>query len=170
MAPAIMKHLGEMPYSLIDAVHQDPPQPVPFREASALLPALSAEAVEALLAIAGPGADCPLLMVELRLLGGALARPPAFPDAIDARNDACAVFMVGLMMPPLAEKVPGALARAQQALSPFSGARTFVNVHGAPGSAEDLARPWIPETAEWLRSTKATSDPAGRFVFAHRLG
>lgn len=88
----------------------------------------------------------------------------------DAGGDAYVVFMIGMMMPPLAERIPGALAQAQHALAPFSGARTFVNVHGAPGSSEDLARPWIPETAERLPSTKAASDPAGRFVFAHRLG
>ena len=50
----------------------DPPSPVPGVGNGALLDVMPAEAIDALAAVSGP--DTPLLSVELRHLGGALAR------------------------------------------------------------------------------------------------
>ena len=54
------------------ALHMDPPGPVPGVGDGALLDVMPAEAIDALAAVSGP--DTPLLSVELRHLGGALAR------------------------------------------------------------------------------------------------
>jgi UDP-N-acetylenolpyruvoylglucosamine reductase len=61
---------GEM-----DSIHVDPVDPLPAWEKGMGLAELSAEAVDALLATAGPQLDIPLIMVEVRQLGGALGRP-----------------------------------------------------------------------------------------------
>jgi len=47
---------------------------------------LSPDAVAGIVAMAGPAAHTPLLMVEIRQLGGALGKSPAIPDAVGARD------------------------------------------------------------------------------------
>src|SRR5690606_28367947 len=56
-------------------LHGDPEDPVPAVGHHAVLRELSAEAVDALVDVAGEGSGSPLIGVELRHLGGALARP-----------------------------------------------------------------------------------------------
>jgi hypothetical protein len=53
----------------------DPSQPVPDEGDGAFLADLPAAAIDALLAVAGPDAETPPDSVEVRHLGGALARP-----------------------------------------------------------------------------------------------
>ena len=52
----------------------DPDQPVPAEGDGALLAELPPGALDALVALAGPDADTPLPSIEVRHLGGALAR------------------------------------------------------------------------------------------------
>jgi hypothetical protein len=168
VAAPIMDSLGEMPYTQVDSIHQDPVDPLPVRESCLLLDELTPRAVDALLSVAGPGADCPLLMVELRHLGGALARRPEGETAVGAR-DAGYLLFLGVLMPSIADQVPGALGAAQAELAPYATGHTFVNLHGEPTSAEDRARPWTSETYARLRQVKAAVDPSNLFRFAHSL-
>jgi FAD/FMN-containing dehydrogenase len=64
VAAPLVDAVGEMPFAAIDAVHVDPPQPLPFADRGAALASLPAAAVDALLAVAGgdpaaprPGGD-----------------------------------------------------------------------------------------------------------------
>src|SRR5215470_12070726 len=58
----------------LQQLHMDPDQPVPGQGDGAFLADAPAPAIDALIAAAGPGADTPLASVEIRHLGGALAR------------------------------------------------------------------------------------------------
>ena len=77
----LMDSVAVLPYAAIGAVHADPVDPMPVIEDQALLSELPAEAVDALLAVAGPGSGSPQVIVELRMLGGAFARPAAHRSA-----------------------------------------------------------------------------------------
>ena len=81
-ATAVLDTVGVLPYAAIGAVHADPVDPMPINEDQALLSELPAEAVDALLALVGPGSGSPQVIVELRLLGGALAREPQAPQRV----------------------------------------------------------------------------------------
>ena len=74
VAPVRLDDVAERPYAAVDEVHADP---VPGHEGAALL-LLPAEAVAALLAVAGSGQ----VQVELRQLGGATARPRRAPQRV----------------------------------------------------------------------------------------
>ncbi|MEV1203457.1 FAD-binding oxidoreductase, partial [Microbispora rosea] len=71
VAEPVLDAVGPLPYAAIDSIHQDPTGPMPVAERGALLRELTAETVDALLAVAGPAAQVPLAVVELRQLGGA---------------------------------------------------------------------------------------------------
>jgi hypothetical protein len=167
VADPIIDMVGTMAYSALDQIHQDPDHPVPAQEGSTLLRGLGPDAVATLLEHAGPGVECPLLQVEIRLMGGALSRGRS--DAVGGRDAAYSLFMVGMMVPPVADLVPGALRGLVEAMEPFSTGRSLVNLHGEPGDEADRARPWAPEVLERLQRAKASFDPANLLRFGHAL-
>lgn len=60
-----------IPAPALQQLHMDPAQPVPAEGDGVLLADLSPGALDALVALAGPDADTPLLSIEVRHLGGA---------------------------------------------------------------------------------------------------
>jgi FAD binding domain len=65
-----------IPAPALQRLHMDPGQPVPGQGDGAFLAGFPAAAIDALIAVAGPDADTALASIEVRHLGGALARPP----------------------------------------------------------------------------------------------
>ncbi len=109
-APALIDTVADMPYAAVDAIHMDPTDPMPTFYAGATLRELPAEAVDAVLEVAGPDVPVPLIMVELRLLGGALSRPAEVPNAVAGREAGYSAWVLGPMAGPVAEVVPGIAA------------------------------------------------------------
>ena len=167
VAPAIIDDIQQRPYTEADLLHHDPEHPIPVRETCTLLDDLTPEAVGGIMSVAGPGVQSPLLMLELRHLGGMLARVPQVPDAVGPRDAAYCLFFLGALMPPVADAVPGALTAAVAEMAPYTTGRTFVNLHGRPFSPEDLARPWNADTYDRLMRIKRAYDPRNVFGFAH---
>jgi hypothetical protein len=64
-----------IPAPALQQLHMDPDQPVPAQGDGAFLADFPAAAIDALTAVAGPDADTALASIEVRHLGGALARP-----------------------------------------------------------------------------------------------
>ena len=166
IAPAIIDYVGIMPVTEMDRVHNDPEHPVPFDYSGDVIADLSDEAIDALVDVAGPDTDCPLLMIEIRHLGGAMLHG-ACEDAVGLRTDGFVVFLLGALMPPIAELVPGAIAGVRAALAPFTTGGTFVNLHGPVASDDDRRRPWSADVAGRLETLKDRLDPDGRFAFGH---
>ncbi len=167
VAPPMIDTVGRMPYTELDRIHLDPEHPVPFEEGGMLLRELGPDTIEAILGQAGPDTSCPLLLVEVRLMGGALARERV--DAVGGRDAAYALFAVGALMPPIADAVPGAVKDLLAATAPWSTGGTMVNFHGVPGDASDRARPWPAPTFQRLQAAKATYDPANLLRFGHAI-
>jgi hypothetical protein len=168
VAPPMMDMVGRMPYVELDRIHMDPEQPVPFEEGGMVLRELGPDTVAAIIEQAGPDAQCPLLLVESRLMGGALARQS--DDAVGGRDAAYTLFAVGALMPPVAEAVPGAIDRLLAAAAPWSlDGHSMINFHGRPGDDADRARPWPAATFERLQRAKATYDPGNLFRLQHAI-
>ena len=127
----------------MDAIHMDPVGPVPAWEKGTLLSALTEQTVDALLAAAGPQHPIPLIMVEVRLMGGALGRPAAVPNAVPGRRGSFAVLVLGPGVPELAQVVPVVGTGVLAALRPWTA--------------------YAPSVIERLRELKQAVDPAGVF-------
>ncbi|HSF26355.1 MAG TPA: FAD-binding oxidoreductase [Actinomycetes bacterium] len=169
-APAMMDAVGPMRFVEADSIHQDPDHPVPFVEQGTLLRELTEDTVEAVLGVAGPQVETPLLMCEIRLLGGALARPAAVPNAVGGRDAAFGVETVAIPMGPAPEAALAAVESTVAALAPWSTGRTMVNFHGVPGDEADRARAWDEPTYQRLCALVRELDPAGMFRFGHAIG
>ena len=105
-APILLDDVALKPYTAIDSVHTDPLDPTPAYEAAAVLTDFPIEAVDALLALTGPGSDSPQVLVEVRQMGGATSRAGEHESAFCSRDAAYSLLIVGIA------GVPGVEAHA----------------------------------------------------------
>jgi hypothetical protein len=159
VATPVLDSIGPMSYAEVDRIHMDPTEPMPAVTRGTLLTGLPADLLDALLAVAGPGVDVPLALVELRLMGGALARPTTIPNAVAGRDGAFALTVVAPAPPPLAAVAPVVTSQVVEAVAPWTTGSSLVNFggHGSPDS------PWAPEVLDRLRRVKAAADPGDIF-------
>lgn len=165
----VMDMAGPMSYGRIDMVSMDPADPTPYEGGGTLLKAFDEDAQDALLKVAGPGAQTPLLLVEVRLLGGALAEPSETVDAVSGRDAAWAVSAIGVLAPPVAEFVPMGIAEVLGAMQPWSTGYRLVNFEGKPGTAEDRAKVWTTAGYDAVTKAKRRWDPTNMMRFGHAV-
>ncbi|GAA3444905.1 FAD-binding oxidoreductase [Planomonospora venezuelensis] len=168
VAEPVFGGVGRMPYTALDSVHSDPVDPMPTYERGALLRELPEEAVDALLAAAGPAADVPLAILELRQLGGALAREPKEPNAVGGRGAAFSLLVIGAPVPELLEAVvPGCAQAVIDAVAPWATGGSLLNFQGGALAPEQLSRAWPEPVLRKLAELKELYDPARLFRFGH---
>jgi len=169
-APALLDTLAEMPFTAIAAIHADPVDPLPTYERSALLADLPAEAVAALVEAAGPAVATPLLMVEIRQLGGALGRPPAVANAVSHREARFQVFAAAVGAPGQGDVFQPAIDGLIGALRPWTTGGTQPNFLSAYDTDPRHVRTgWDPRTYERLVRAKQTYDPRNLFRVNHNI-
>ena len=162
VATPVLDSVGPMSYADVDRIHMDPPEPLPAVTRGGLLRAMPAELLDALLQVAGPDVEVPLAAVELRLMGGALSRPAALPNAVAGREGAYSLGVVAPAPPPMLAAAHEATGRVIEALEPWSMGTSLVNFAGHGGEVA-LSRAWAPDVLERLRRVKATVDPRNVF-------
>ncbi len=163
----LLGFIGPIRTTEMDSIHMDPVDPMPAWEKGMLLRELTAETVDTLLAAAGPQVDIPLVMAEIRLMGGALGRPAASPNSVAGRDGAWSVFVVGPAVPELAQVVPAIGKGILRALEPWKAEGCLVNFLGDVTGPDEVAAAYPAGVAERLREIKRTADPAGVFSYGH---
>lgn len=161
LAEPIADMVGEMPFAAIDSIHADPTDPMPVWEESSLLSELTAEGVDALLAVAGPGVEVPLIVAELRQFGGAIARHPAGGDSVAGRDAGFGLLAIAPMFEPVAGVAPAVAKGVVDALAPWATGG-LPNFRGA-SSAGRLQGVWDDGTLARLLDVQRRYDPAGLF-------
>ena len=154
-APVILDDVADKPYTAIDSVHTDPLDPTPAFEAADVLTDFPAEAVDALLALTGPGATSPQILVEVRQLGGAFARPGEHPSAFASRAAAYSLLVVGISEIPGVEDHAAAIL---EAMGPWVGGHRLPNFTFTP---EEYVDAYDEVTLARLRRARRTYDPEG---------
>lgn len=158
-APVLLDLVDDLPYAEVDRVYSDPDQPMPFLAGGAGVVDLDEAAIRAVLAVAGPDAECILPLVDFRLLGGAMTSDDA--RTASAHGLAYALHVVGVLAPPIAEAVPGAIADILAAMAPFGNGRCPRNFLG---DRSDLTPAWSAAVAARLAAARAELDPEGLLV------
>jgi hypothetical protein len=116
----VLGGIDTMPYAAIGMIHNDPIDPTPTHEASTLLSSLPAEAIDAIVTLAGPDAECPQTIVELRQLGGAIARARNGDSAFSRRDAAYSFLTIGLAAPPVIDSTIAHATKMLDAVDPWS--------------------------------------------------
>ena len=167
----VMANIDTMPFPVAAVmVHMDPQDPIPAWERGGLLTDLTEQTVDALLGTVGPDVDIPLIMAEVRLLGGALGREPEVPDAVAGRDAAYSVFLVAPGVPELTQVLPAIADGVYAALEPWRAPGGLVNFLGDHHSTEQVGAAWAPEVHERLMVLKRRVDPDDVFCFGYALG
>jgi FAD/FMN-containing dehydrogenase len=162
LSPEIDTFMPVPPVAL-SHIHMDPEDPMPSASGSGMLDELSASALDELIDFAlTPGS--PLMMHELRHLGGALARPGT--GALGAFTGAYLAFAGGLAIPPLAAALEAALEGYRDLLARHGSGREYSNF---AERATDPARFFGDERVARLRAVKTAVDPHDLFRGNHEI-
>jgi FAD/FMN-containing dehydrogenase len=144
-------------------LHMDPPHPVPGVGDGMFLDRLTGHAIDAVIETAVP----PLVTLELRALGGALAAPCESHGAVGSLDAGFVMFAAGLApAPELAAAVEEAVDCAKAALAPWESQRSYFNFSERP---IDAARLYSLETYRRLRLIRTAYDPTELFVSNHPI-
>jgi hypothetical protein len=126
-----------------------------------MLRELTEEVVDRVVDGFGEGSGSPLMMVEFRHAGGALARPGS--SALACLPGEYVTFAGGVAIPELAEPVAAAFGRLRETLAPCATDRVYQNF---------AERRYAPEVvygtaaATRLRAVRTAYDPDGVFAGA----
>jgi FAD/FMN-containing dehydrogenase len=162
-----MDTVALVPAPSITALHMDPRQPVPGAGDGTILREVTDETVDAMVAAAGVGAGSPLLSVELRQLGGALARRAPANGAAAALDGDYVLYAVGMAPTPEAvEAVHEHIAGLREAMAPWTAERTYFNFAERAVGDDEL---YDADTVARLRAVKAAVDPDELFRAVHPI-
>ena len=104
--------------------------------------------------VAGADSDSPLIMLELRQLGGALSRPPADLSPMGRSDSRFILNGIGATpTPEMAQAVQAYLAYIAEAVEPYASGATYVNFLDLDGAT--------PERVKAAYSPRGLGAPGG---------
>jgi len=160
----VMSTLGQIPAEGLCRIHMDPEQPVPGLGHHTVIRELPDAAIDAFADLADPETS-PLLLTELRQLGGALGRPD--PDGGALTHLDAAFVMLGIGMPMTAElgqAIERRLDSFDETMAPWIADGGYFNFAERPCDADAI----LPaETCARLAEVKRKWDPEGTIVANH---
>jgi hypothetical protein len=156
-----------MPTAGLSHIHMDPENPVPGIGDGMTLRDLPDEAIDAWVGVAGVESGSPLLLSEIRHVGGALGREDENGGALSRLDAAWAVYSVGMpMTPELGEAIPPHLDRIEEAMAPWGTDGAYFNFSDRPRQVDSI----LPaDVCSRLREVKRKWDPDNRVVANHAL-
>jgi hypothetical protein len=171
LGETIMDTFGPMPFAAMDAISMDPVDPMGARQHSEMLADLTPEAIETLVEVAGEGSGSPLIVLELRQLGGALDRTA---DRLSTMGNGDSRFIMNgvgpAFTPEMGEGIVSFLKGLAEATRPFQTGDTYVNFMELSGaSTERVKAAYAPEDYERLVALKDRYDPKNLFCFNRNI-
>lgn len=162
----MMSSFGQIPAEGLCRIHMDPEQPVPGLGHHKVLRELPDEAVDAFAGLADPESS-PLLLAELRQLGGALGRPDPDGGALSHLDAEFVMLGIGMpMTPELGQAIEGHLDSFDEAMGPWLADGGYFNFAERPCDADAI----LPaETCVRLAKVKRQWDPDGTIVGNHAI-
>ena len=162
-----MDTTGTIPVAALSALHMDPEHPVPGAGDGMLLSDLPAEAIDAVAELAETGAVSALLSVELRQLGGAVARRVPGSGAVGHFDAGYALFAVGIApVPPAKTAVHQAVDAVFSALGQWRAPSGYINF---VERETDLRAVYPPASLQRLRELKRWYDPGDMIRSNHPI-
>jgi hypothetical protein len=163
----IMDTFDQIPAAGLCRIHMDPENPVPGLGHHRVLRELPDEAIDAFVGLAGPESNSPLLLTEIRHMGGALGRPDPDGGALSHLDANWVMFGIGMpMTPELGEAIEAQLDRFDDAMEPWAGDGGYFNFAERPCDSDEILP---PDVCSRLAEVKRHWDPDGRIVGNHAV-
>jgi FAD/FMN-containing dehydrogenase len=162
----MMDTFDQVPAAALYRIHMDPEQPVPGLGHHRVIRELPDEAIEAWCELADPETS-PLLLTELRQLGGALGRPDENGGALTHLDAEFGMLGIGMpVTPELAEAIEARHDALHEAMAPWAADGGYFNFAERPCDADAI----LPaEVCARLADVKRRYDPDGRVVANHAV-
>jgi FAD/FMN-containing dehydrogenase len=163
----IMNTFDQIPAAGLCRIHMDPEQPVPGLGHHRVLRELPDEAIDAFVGLAGPDSGSPLLLTEIRQMGGALGRPDPDGGALTHLDADWVILGIGLpMTPELGQAIEAHLDRFDETMEPWAGDGGYFNFAERPCDTNAILP---PDVCARLTDLKRQWDPDGRIVGNHAV-
>ena len=160
----VLDTVATIPVTSLAQLHMDPEEPVPAVGDGGMLRDVDAELVDV---IVDATVGSPLLSVEIRHLGGAVARTQAGHGALAAFEAPFVMYSVGFApTPEAAEAVEGAVSVLRGAVAEWEAEHTYMNFADTRRGPRSL---FDGEAYDRLCRIKAEVDPADTFLSNHPL-
>jgi hypothetical protein len=151
--------IATVPMPALSHLHMEPEHSVPVAGDGLPLGGLPGKAIDALVAVAGAGTPPGLVLVEVRHLGGELARPRPGNGALAAIDEEYALYAVGALpetpVPGLIAPVMARIDAIRDALAPWTAPRMCLNFAETRHPAAPF---WTEQAYRRLRQIKAAVD------------
>jgi FAD/FMN-containing dehydrogenase len=158
--------LRDMPYSDCATIHNDGPDPHPYYGSSFMLRDLDDTVVRTMLDLASTGESA---ILELRPLGGAMARPSAVPNAVGLRASRYSLRFVSPLEFVAPDKAHTAHRDFDDRLGPVAVGRSLNFTYGQDLTPDQVRAGYDAEDYARLAELKAVYDPANVFRWHHNI-
>lgn len=166
-AAPIVDTMGTTSYRDLVAAHGGPTEPLPVHQDQRLLTSLGPETVDAILDAAGPRSGSQLTEVELRRLGGVLARQPRHASAFSHRESPYSLGVTAVLSGSEASTV-ASTEQLFAAVGPWTSGATLANFVDTVDPAR-IARSYDAHTVDRMRAVAERYDPRGVFAASGEL-
>jgi len=157
----------QIPTAGLSEIHMDPPEPVPGIGDGMTIAELPDEAIEAFTGVAGPDSGTPLILTELRHLGGALGRPAEDGGALSKLDAGFVMYSVGMAATPeMAGAVGAHLDKTEAAMRPWAADGSYYNFSDRPRDVDAILP---PDVVARLVEVKRRWDPGNRIIANHAV-
>ncbi|GFH38220.1 FAD-binding oxidoreductase [Streptomyces pacificus] len=171
VAPILLDTVTDIPYTQVGTIHNDPPVAGSYHINNFQLGTLDEDTVETILGLVGPGTKS-AVSLEVRHLGGALARPPQVPNAVAHFPEArFQVYSAGVLGIGEDEAVYEGHDRVVAAFAPWATGTRMLNfmagvAHTSPPYVREA---YEPEAYERLVDLKTVWDAGNMFRYNHNI-
>jgi FAD binding domain len=165
LGETIMDTLEWMPPVGLSRIHMDPESPVPGLGEGGLVGELPDEAIDAWVGLFGPGSESPMLLSELRHLGGALGRQTPGAGALSKLDAEFVMYSVGMLMSPeRGAAISSYIEKIGETMQPWAAEGSYFNFAEGPCDVDAI----LPaDVCSRLEQVKRAWDPQGRIVANH---
>jgi FAD/FMN-containing dehydrogenase len=163
----VVDSFDQIPAVGLTRIAMEPEPPVPSLGHHRVLFGLPDDAISAFIDVAGPQSGAPLLLAELRHLGGALRRPAENGGALEKLDGEFVMLGVGMLMDPaLREPITGGLDKLAEAMNPWAAEGGFFNYAERPCEVDAI----LPaEICTRLAQVKRDWDPDNLILANHSV-
>lgn len=157
-----------MPFSQVAMISNDPVEPMAALTSTAWLRDLSDEAIEIMVNSSNPAQGSPLSFLEVRHIGGAVARPQA--SAYSNRDGVLNMQMVGAFFSTEGQTtLKNFMAQVKQAMQPTLTGKVYMNFLEGEESRAQVKNGFSPEAYQRLTELKARYDPDNRLGYGFNI-
>jgi FAD/FMN-containing dehydrogenase len=169
-APVMIDTVEERGYATFDVISPGPTAPAPSFDRMVLLDDLAPETIDALVELAGPYADTPITVIDIRQLGGALTAQTGQPSAVTRPAAGFVMFAFGVAPVEQADVMWNAGRDLLDGLRPWLSDRKHGNFLTAPDASVEQTRLAFDE-ADYarLQEIKAVYDPDNMFRINYNI-